>query len=142
MIWIINSDVQIFQIYGHTTRIPDFRVIGPSENRLESDMSDSPDFYISEIRGDRFTDFCVHTPRFLGNRLQKVGLLEKIGQWDHGIKAMPHGSEKLPEKNRKKFVIRCVCHTEGLKSWQIIKKMTHKNLKIVKKTSSCAGYLN
>ena len=52
MIWIINSDVQIFQIYGHTTRIPDFRVIGPSENWLKSDMSDSPDFYISEMRGD------------------------------------------------------------------------------------------
>ena len=81
----MNSDVQIFQIYGHTTRIPDFRVIGPSENRLKSDMSDSPDFYISEIRGDRFTDFCVHTVRLLGNRLQNVGRLEKIGQWDHGI---------------------------------------------------------
>ena len=86
MIWIINSDVQIFQIYGHTTRIPDFRVIGPSEIRLKSDMSDSPDFYSSEIRGDRFTDFCVHTTRFSGNRLQKVGRLEKIGQWDHGIR--------------------------------------------------------
>ena len=86
MIWIKNSDVQIFQIYGHTTRIPDFRVIGPSENRLKSDMSDSPDFYISEIRGDRFTDFCVHTARLSGNRLQKVGRLEKIGQWDHGMR--------------------------------------------------------
>ena len=32
-----------------------------------------------------------------------------------------------------KFVIRCVCHMEGLKSWQIMNKMTHKNLKIVKK---------
>ena len=60
-------------------RIPDFRVIGPSENRLKSDMSDSPDFYSSEIRGDRFTDFCLHTARLSGNRLQK------IGQWDHGI---------------------------------------------------------
>ena len=60
MIWIINSDVQILQIYG----IPDFRDIGPSENRLKSDMSDSPDFYSSEIRGDRFTDFCVHTAGF------------------------------------------------------------------------------
>ena len=60
--------------------------MGPSEIRLESDMSDSPDFYISEIRGDRFTDFCVHTARFSGNRLQKVGRLEKIG-WDHGLKA-------------------------------------------------------
>ena len=88
MISIINSDVQIFQIYSHTTRIPDFRVIGPSENRLESDMSESPDFYSSEIRGDIFTDFCVHTPRFSGNRLQKVGRLKKIGQWDHGITLM------------------------------------------------------
>ena len=85
MIYIINSDVQIFQIYGHTTRFSDFRVIGSSEIRLESDMSDSPDFYISEIRGDRFTDFCVHTARFSRNRLKKVGRLEKIGQWDHGI---------------------------------------------------------
>ena len=92
MIWIKNSDVQIFQIYGHTTRIPDFRVIGPSENRLKSDMSDSPDFYISEIRGDRFTDFCVHTARLSGNRLQKVGRLEKIGQWDHGIRPMSESS--------------------------------------------------
>ena len=65
--------------------VPDFRVIRPSEIRLESDMADSPDFYISEIRGDRFTDFCVHTARFSGNRLQKVGRLEKIGQWDHSI---------------------------------------------------------
>ena len=73
----------MFQIYGHTTRFPDFRVIGPSEIRLESDMADSPDFFYSEIRGDRFTDFCVDTARFSGNRLQKVGRLEKIGQWDH-----------------------------------------------------------
>ena len=75
----------MFQIYGHTTRLPDFRVIGSSEIWLESDMSDSPDFYISEIRGDRFTNFCVHTARLSGNRLKKVGRLEKIGQWDHGI---------------------------------------------------------
>ena len=46
MIWIINSDVQIFQTYGHTTRIPDFRVIGPSEIRLKSDMSDSLPIFI------------------------------------------------------------------------------------------------
>ena len=85
MILIINSDVQIFQIYSHTTRFADFRVIGPSEIRLESDMADSPNFYISEIRGDRFTDFCVHTARLSENRLQKVGRLEKIGQSDHGI---------------------------------------------------------
>ena len=48
-------------------------------------MADSPDFYSYEIRGDRFTDFCVHTARLSGNRLKKVGRLEKIGQWDHGI---------------------------------------------------------
>ena len=54
-------------------------------------MLDSPDFYISEIRGDRFTDFCVHTARFSGNWLQKVGRLEKIGQWDHGIKRAVDG---------------------------------------------------
>ena len=62
-----------------TVTLPDFRVDGPSEIRLESDMADSPDFYIYEIGGDRFTDFCVHTARFSGNRLQKVGRLEKIG---------------------------------------------------------------
>ena len=44
-----------------------------------------PDFYSSEIRDYRFADFCVHTARLSGNRLQKVGRLEKIGQWDHGI---------------------------------------------------------
>ena len=52
-------------------------------------MSDSPDFYSSEILGDRFTDFCVHTARLSGNRLKQVGRLEKIGQWDHGIKPRP-----------------------------------------------------
>ena len=57
----------------------------------------------------------------------------KFGQkyYRSSLKAMPHGSETSPEKNRNE--IRCVCHTEGLKSWQIMKKMTHKNLKIVKK---------
>ena len=87
MFWCSNkadkSRKMVF--YGHTTRLPDFRVIGPSEIRLESDMSDSPDFKSSEIRGDRFTDFCVHIARLSGNRLKKVGRLEKIGQWDHGI---------------------------------------------------------
>ena len=34
----------MFQIYGHTTRFADFRVIGPSEIRLDSDITDSPDF--------------------------------------------------------------------------------------------------
>ena len=64
-------------------------------------MSDSPDFYSSKIRGDRFTDFCVHTARLSGNRLQKVGRLEKIGQWDHGITLLsgltffPHATGKF-----------------------------------------------
>ena len=79
MIWIINSDVQIFQIYGHTTRIPDFRVIGPSENRLKSDMSDSPDFYSSEIRGDRFTDFVFALPDFRENGFKKSADSKKSG---------------------------------------------------------------
>ena len=43
------------------------------------------------------------------------------------------GAKNRQRKIVTKFVIRCVCHTEGLKSWQIMKKMTHKNLKIVKK---------
>ena len=108
MIWIINSDVQIFQIYDHTTRIPDFRVIGPSKNRLKSDMSDSPDFYSSEIRGDRFTDFCVQTARLSGNRLQKVGRLEKTGQWDHGIIWMylyDQGTVFDPSRNRERILV-------------------------------------
>ena len=44
------------------------------------------------------------------------------------------GAKNRQRKIVTKFLIRCVCHTEGLKSWQIMKKMTHKNLKIVKKT--------
>ena len=107
MIWIINSDVQIFQIYGHTTRIPDVRVIGPSKNRLKSDMSDSPDFYSSEIPGDRFTDFCVHTARLSGNRLQKVGRLEKIGQWDHGIRHMLRFCASVSRPNCYKNLLYC-----------------------------------
>ena len=34
-------------------------------------MSDSPDFFSSEIRDDRFEDICVHTTLFSGNRLKK-----------------------------------------------------------------------
>ena len=41
------------------------------------------------FRDDRFTDFCVHTARLSGNRLLKVGRLEKIGQWDYGIRWFP-----------------------------------------------------
>ena len=71
-----------------TVTLPDLPIFGLSGPPKigESDMSDSPDFYNSEIRDYRFADFCVHTARLSGNRLQKVGLLEKIGQWDHGIK--------------------------------------------------------
>ena len=76
---IKKSDVQIFRIYGHTTRLSEIRLIGPSENRLESDMSDSPDFFSSEIWGDRFADFCVHTTRFSGNRLKKLADSKKSG---------------------------------------------------------------
>ena len=58
------------------------------------------------------------------------------------VKAMPHGSEKSPEKNRNEIRHSlCMPHCSD-KSWQIMKKMTHKNLKTVKKTSSCVGYLN
>ena len=64
---------------------PIFGLSGPPKFGESLDMSDSPDFYISEIRGDSFTDFCVHTARLSGNRFQKVGRLEKIGQWDHSI---------------------------------------------------------
>ena len=46
---------------------------------------------------------------------------------------MPHGSEKSPEKNRNEIRHSLCMPTERLKSWQIMKKMTHKNLKIVKK---------
>ena len=49
----------------------------------------------------------------------KIGLINPL-------KAMPHGSENSQEKNRNEI-------RQGLKSWQIMKKMTHKNLKIVKK---------
>ena len=43
------------------------------------------------------------------------------------------GAKNRQRKIVTKFIIRCVCHTEGLKSWQIMKKMTHKNLNIVNK---------
>ena len=55
---------------------------------------------------------------------------------------MPHGSEKSPEKNRNE-IRHSLCMPHGsAKSWQIMKKMKHKNLNIVKKTSSFVGYLN
>ena len=69
---INKSDVQIFRFCGHTMRLSKIWLIRPSKNWLESDMADSPNFFSSEIRGDRFTDFCVHTARFLGNPLKNV----------------------------------------------------------------------
>ena len=52
------------------------------------------------------------------------------------LQAMPHGSEKSPEKNRNE-IRHSLCMPHGsAKSWQIMKKMTHKNLNIVEKTSS------
>ena len=73
-----------FSESGHTTQLPEVWLIGPSEKQLESDMEDSLDFFSSEFWGDRFADFCVHTPRFSGNRLKKVGRLRKIRKWDDG----------------------------------------------------------
>ena len=51
------------------------------------------------------------------------------------FKAMPHVSDKSPAKSRNE-----IRHSLGMphcsdKSWRITKKMTHKNLNIVKKTS-------
>ena len=62
-----KSDVQIFRICGHTTRLTEIQLIRLSENWLQSDMADSPEFFSSEIRCDRFADFCFHTSRFPGN---------------------------------------------------------------------------
>ena len=51
------------------------------------------------------------------------------------LKAMPHGSDKSPAKNRNE-IRHSLCMPHGsAKSWQIIKKMTHKNLNSVEKTS-------
>ena len=50
--------------------------------------------------------------------------------------------EKSPEKNRNE-IHHSLCMPHGsTKSWQIMKKMKHKNLNIVRKTSSFVGYLN
>ena len=79
-----KSDVQIFRIcasYYPTSQNSAYQA-------LRNDMADSPSFYSSEIRDDRFTDFCVHTAQFSGNQLQKVSQLKKIGQWDHGIRLL------------------------------------------------------
>ena len=50
-----------------------------------------------------------------------------------GLRLCHTGAKNRQRKIVTKFVIRCVCQTKGLKSWQIMNKMTHKNLKIVKK---------
>ena len=79
-----------------TVTLPDFpifRVIGPSENRLKSDMTDSPNFSISEIRGDRFTDSCVHTALFSGNLLQKVDS-KKSGSGTTALGRNKHTTQK------------------------------------------------
>ena len=65
----------MYRFSKSTVTLPDLPIFG---------LSFPPKFgWSSEIRGDRFTDFCVHTA-LSGNRLQKFGRLEKIGQWDHG----------------------------------------------------------
>ena len=48
-------------------------------------MADSADFYSSEIWGDRFTDFCVHTADYWEVGSKKSSDSKKIRQWDHGI---------------------------------------------------------
>ena len=58
-----------------------------------------------------------------------------FGYTGASVKAMPHGSNKSPAKNRNE-IRHSLCMPHGsAKSWQIIKKMTHKNLNIVEKTS-------
>ena len=52
---INKTDVEIFRIYGHTTRLPEIQL--SSGNRQESDMADSPDLFNFKIRGERFADF-------------------------------------------------------------------------------------
>ena len=85
MIWIINSDVQIFQTYGHTTRIPDFRVIGPSEIRLKSDMSDSPEFYSSESRVTDLPIFVFTLPDYREIGSKKSADSKISGSWTTAI---------------------------------------------------------
>ena len=51
----------------------------------------------------------------------------------YAFKAMPHGSKKSSEKNRNE-IRHSLCMPDGrVKSWQIMKTMTHKNLNIVTK---------
>ena len=78
---INKSEVQICRMCGHTTRFPEIWLIGPSENRLESDMADSPDFLSSEFRRDRYTD--SHSPIF-GKSAKKCRPTRKnwaVGPW-------------------------------------------------------------
>ena len=75
-----------------------------------------------------FIDFRIFFESFDRN-----ALLYKLLK--RGVKAMPHGSDKSPAKNRNE-IRHSLCMLHGsAKSWQIIKKMTHKNLNIVEKTS-------
>ena len=80
-------EVQIFRICGHTTRLPKIWLMGPYRKSARvsygalrksarADMADSPDFFSSEIRGDRF--LCSHCLVF-GDLLKKVSRLEKSG---------------------------------------------------------------
>ena len=80
----------MFRFSESVVTLPDFPKFGFSDPQKirGSDMADSPNFYSSEIGDSRFADFCVHTARFSGNLLQKVGQLEKIGQWDHRIRML------------------------------------------------------
>ena len=55
---------------------------------------------------------------------------------------MPHKSVISPEKNHTKICHSLCMQHARYKSWRIKKKMTHKNLNIVNKTSSSVPYLN
>ena len=51
------------------------------------------------------------------------------------VMPIPHGSNNLTEKNHNE-ILHLVCMPHDIdKLWHIIKKMTYKNLNIVKKTS-------
>ena len=58
------------------------------------------------------------------------------------VMPIPHGSNNLTEKNHNEILhLLCMPHDMD-KLWHIIKKMTYKNLNIVKKTSQSVQYLN
>ena len=66
----------IFQIYGHTTRLPDFRVIGPSEIRLKSDLADSPIYIVPKFG---WTDLPITLPDFREINCKKSADSKKSG---------------------------------------------------------------